>query len=116
MPGDFLEGFGLADAAPFEEWVTLKREQVNRRLFRALRSLADHFERQGDYEQARNYAQRQVEREPWQEEAHQQLMRVLALGGHRAAALTQFETCRRLLVTELDVARARNRLAVRGNP
>ena len=97
----------MSDSAPFEEWLTLKREQVNRRMFRALRSLADHFERQGDYEQARNYAQRQVEREPWQEEAHQQLMRVLALGGHRAAALAQFETCRRLLATELDVAPAR---------
>ena len=102
-----MRGFPCPTAAPFEEWLTLKREQVNRRMFRALRSLADHFERQGDYEQARNYAQRQVEREPWQEEAHQQLMRVLALGGHRAAALAQFETCRRLLATELDVAPAR---------
>ena len=63
-PGDFLEGFSMSDSAPFEEWVTLKREQISRRMFRALRSLADHFERQGDYEQARNYAQRQVERGP----------------------------------------------------
>jgi DNA-binding SARP family transcriptional activator len=105
--GDFLEGFGLSDSAPFEEWLTLKREQVSRRMFRALRLLAEHFERQGDYEQARHYAQRQVEREQWQEEAHQQLMRVLALGGHRAAALAQFETCRRVLAEELDVSPAR---------
>ena len=106
-PGDFLEGFSVSDSAPFEEWLTLKREQVNRRMFWALHSLADHFERQGEYEQARHYAQRQVEREPWQEEAHQQLMRVLALGGHRAAALAQFETCRRVLAAELDVVPAR---------
>ena len=105
--GDFLEGFALVDSAPFEEWLTLKREQVSRRMFRVLRSLADHCERQGEYEQARYYAQRQVEREPWQEEAHQQLMRMLALGGHRAAALAQFETCRRVLAAELDVAPAR---------
>lgn len=105
--GDFLDGFALADGQPFEEWALLKREQLARQMFRVLRSLADHYEARGDYERARHFAERQVEREPWQEEAHQQLMRVLALGGHRAAALAQYNVCRRLMASELDVAPAR---------
>jgi DNA-binding SARP family transcriptional activator/predicted ATPase len=104
--GDFLDGFSL-DSQPFEEWVLLKREQLGRQMFRVLRALADHYEACGDYEQARQFAESQVQREPWQEEAHQQLMRVLALGGHRVAALTQYNACRRLMLGELGAAPAR---------
>ncbi len=105
--GDFLEGFALADGQPFEEWALLERERLSQQIFRVLRSLADHFEGRGDYERARHFAERQVAREPWQEEAHQQLMRVLALGGHRASALAQYHACRRVMVAELNVAPAR---------
>ena len=69
----------------------------------ALRRLADHHEGLGEYEQAQQYAWRLVELEPWQEEGHQQLMRMLALNGQRSAALAQYETCRRLLADELGV-------------
>ena len=43
----------------------------------------------GDYEAARRYASRQLERDPWREEAHRQVMRVLELSGERSAALAQ---------------------------
>ena len=46
---------------------------------------------------------RQVELEPWREEAHQRVMRLLAFGGQRGAALAQYETCRRRLAEELGV-------------
>jgi predicted ATPase len=42
--------------------------------------------------------------EPWWEEAHQQLMRLLALSGRRSEALAQYHRCRRLLAEELNVA------------
>ena len=100
--GSFLEGF-LCDSATFEEWVLFKREQVNRQMFKALRSLAACHEQRGEYEQAQPYARQRLELEPWDEEAHQQLMRALALGGQRSAALAQYETCRRLLMQELGV-------------
>ena len=101
--GAFLEGFSLGDSAAFEEWVLLKREQFNRQMLKALRRLADYHEERGEYEQAEPYAWRQVELEPWQEEGHQQLMRLLALDGQRSAALAQYEKCRRLLADELGV-------------
>jgi len=101
--GSFLEQFFLSDSDVFEEWAVLRREWVHREAVEALYRLADYCERRGDYERARHYAWRQVELEPWREEAHRQLMRLLALDGQRSAALAQYETCRRVLTEELGV-------------
>ena len=40
--------------------------------------------------------------DPLHEPTHRQLMRLLAQGGQRSAALAQYETCRQLLASELD--------------
>ena len=48
-------------------------------------------------------AQRWLDVEPWDENAHRQLMRALALNGQRNLALAQYETCRCLLQEELGV-------------
>lgn len=99
----FLEGFYLNGCADFEEWMVLTREQLQRQIVDALRHLADHFEVQGDTQQARHYAQRRVELEPWLEEAHRQIMRLYALNGERSAALAHYERCRHQLAGELGV-------------
>jgi DNA-binding SARP family transcriptional activator len=101
--GPFLEGFSVDDSPAFEEWALFTREQIARQVSSALRRLAVTCERRGDYEQAQAYAWRQLELESWDEAAHQQLMRTLALSGQRGAALAQYETCRRLLAEELGV-------------
>ena len=101
--GPFLEGFSLSDSAPFEEWATLKREEYSRRVLAALHRLVELHEREGNYEDAQRWARRQVELEPSDEGAQRQLMRALALGGQRNAALAQYEACRRLLADELGV-------------
>jgi WD40 repeat protein/DNA-binding SARP family transcriptional activator len=101
--GDFLASFPSIESDPFEEWILLKRELFKRQAIEALRLITDHHEQRGEYQQALPFARRQVELEPWLEEAHQQLMHVLALDGQRSAALAQYETCRRTLASELDV-------------
>lgn len=101
--GEFLEHFFLGDSTLFEEWATLKREWLHREAIEALFTLTDYHTRRGDLARARQYAWRQVELEPWREEAHRQLMRLLALEGKRSAALAQYETCRRVLHQELGV-------------
>ena len=101
--GDFLEGFSLEDSSTFEEWTLLTRERFARQASTLLHTLADFCEARGDYEQALAYAYRQLELEPWNETAHQQLMRVLALNGQRSAALAQYENCRSVLADELGV-------------
>jgi len=99
--GPFLEGFSLKDSAPFEEWVQVTREQLERRCVEALARLAEHYEGAGDLGKACEAAWRAVDVAPWQEESHRRLMRLLALNGQRSVALTQYETCRHLLQREL---------------
>jgi DNA-binding SARP family transcriptional activator len=101
--GEFLEGFSIGDSVPFEEWAIIKREQIRRRALSALHQLAAAYEERGEYGRALPYAWRQVELEPWQEKAHRQVMRLLALNGQRGAALAQYKTCRQALAEELDV-------------
>jgi len=101
--GSFLVGLSISDTAAFEEWALFKREQLGRLAFGAFGRLAALHEGRGEYDEAQTYSWQQVELEPWDEEAQQRLMRLLALGGRRSAALAQYETCRRLLAEELGV-------------
>jgi DNA-binding SARP family transcriptional activator len=79
------------------------RERLQRQALTTLHRLAGYYEQRGEYERACEVAWRQVELEPWEEEAHRQLIRLLALSGQRSAALAQYETCRRLLDEELSI-------------
>jgi len=99
----FLEQFYLGDSAAFEEWALVRREGLQRRVMGALRHLTAYHERRGEYKEARQFAWRQVELEPWSESAQRQLMRILALSGRRSAALKQYQACRRILADELGV-------------
>jgi WD40 repeat protein/DNA-binding SARP family transcriptional activator len=110
--GDFLEGFSLADSPAFEEWMTVQREQIKLHVLDALRRLAAHHEGQGQYEQAAAAARQALALEPWDEEAHRQVMRALALGGQRSLALAQYETCSRLLHQDLCVEPAQETTAL----
>ena len=101
--GSFLEGFSVSDSAGFEEWVLFTRERLARLISAVLRQLAEACEQRGDFERAQTWAWRQIELEPWDEAAHQRVMRLLALSGQRSAALAQYETCRRQLAEELGV-------------
>lgn len=101
--GPFLEGFSLKDSYAFEEWLLLKREQFHRQILSVLDRLIKHYETLEEFEHAHQYAWRCVELEPTLEEAHYQLMRLLAQTGQRSAALNQFEKCRKILAAELGV-------------
>ncbi len=101
--GMFLEGFTLADAAPFEEWLLLRREHFCRQVVEALDSLAAIHEGHGAYELALAHARRRVELEPWQDDGQRQLLRLLALSGQRSESLVHYEAYRRDLSEELNV-------------
>lgn len=101
--GEFLHGFFLEDSAEFEQWALLQRESLHQQALEAHSALAEYYEDHGDFQVARRHALRQIELDPWHEEAYCQAMRALALDGQRAAALAQFETCRRVLAEELGL-------------
>lgn len=101
--GPFLYDLSLVDGIGFEEWTLVQRERLQRLLMDALYLLASVHEARGELEEALRCARRQVELEPWREEAHVQVMRLLARNGRRSEALAQYGLCRRLLASELDV-------------
>jgi DNA-binding SARP family transcriptional activator len=101
--GDFLEGLAVDGCAEFEEWVLLRRESCNWHLMTALYMLCDLYERAHEFDKAICCAKQMVRREPWDEVAHQKLMRAYALCGHRGDALRQYAECRQLLLAELQV-------------
>ncbi|MDJ0754455.1 MAG: tetratricopeptide repeat protein [Ardenticatenaceae bacterium] len=100
--GDFLQGFYLDENLSFSEWALLKRESMHRRTLWALHHLAAYYRRRGEHGRALNFAWRQLELEPWREEAHRQVMEILAQRGERSAALAQYEVCCRILAEEFE--------------
>jgi len=101
--GDFLDGFYLPDAPHFDEWVLSQRARLRGAAMQALNALVRRFTSQGDYRTAISYARRLLEIEPWYEEAHREMMELLAISGQRSAALMQYETCRKILSEDLGV-------------
>ncbi|MEZ4681277.1 MAG: BTAD domain-containing putative transcriptional regulator [Caldilineaceae bacterium] len=104
--GDFLQGLLLKENPLFEEWVLFLREQSHRQAMAMLTALTTHAIATRNYALAQEYAARQVQLEPWHEEAHRQLMLALAAQGQTTAALRQYESCRRTLESELGVSPA----------
>lgn len=101
--GDFLTGLTLADAEEFEAWRTARQESLHTQALVAVDALAAYYERRGEIEKARRFFARRLKLEPWDEETHRRVMRMLARHGLRGAALQQYESCRRILETELGV-------------
>ena len=101
--GDFLGGFYLDGSPAFEQWALLERERLRTLAIAAYQQLVDQAATAGQLDAATAYAQRLLQLDPLHEPTHRQLMRLLAHAGQRSAALAQYETCRNLLASELDV-------------
>lgn len=101
--GDFLAGFYVQDAPEFEQWVLNERTRLRASALQLHHLLAQFHAERGELRPAMDHARRILQLEPWNEEAHRQLIRLLAQSGQRSAALAQFELCRQALRSELNV-------------
>jgi predicted ATPase/DNA-binding SARP family transcriptional activator len=101
--GELLAGFTLTDAPAFEEWLVIQREALHQQMVLLLFDLATAHDTRGEGELAQRYARRLLALEPWREEAHRFLMRLLAQSGQRSAALAQYEQCRLALQREFGI-------------
>lgn len=99
--GDFLDGFYVRDAPEFEEWVAGQREWLRQKLFDSLHRLAEHYISRGEYGVAAEHLNRLLGLDPWREDAHRQLMLLLAYQGRRDAAIAQYHVCRRVLLENI---------------
>ena len=101
--GDFLAGFGLKNAASFNEWAFLKSEQLRGEMTAALDRLVEDYCATAQAESAIPYAQRLISMDPLNEAAHRQLMQVYALTDQAAAAVQQYQALEKLLRKELNL-------------
>ena len=86
------------------EWALAARERHRQRVIELLEGLAGAAEGSGDARRAIELTRRQVERDPFDEEAHRLLMRRLADAGDRAGALRAYRALSERLARELGVA------------
>lgn len=101
--GDFLEGFFIPQAEAYEEWMRAERGQYRQQASQILHLLTRHFAEQHQYTSGIVYVSRLLAMEPWREDAHRQLMQLLAWSGQRSAALAQYETCCEVLLQEFGM-------------
>jgi len=102
--GSFLADFYLDDSNAFEEWAETHRQQYRRKMLDALGTLTTIAMRRSDFAEALVYAEQQFDIDNLHESGYRQLMKVLALSGQRAAALSLYDRYRRLLDEELGMA------------
>lgn len=101
--GEFLAGFNLSEAPAFEEWVTVQREHLRELALRGLSLLTEYFIQTRQLRRGLASSQRLLALEPWHERGYQQRMILLAWHGERAAALQQYELCKRMLADEFGL-------------
>ncbi len=101
--GEFLHGFYVQNAPLFETWVVEQREQLHILVVNALTTLVGEYAQRGNAVAALAANRRLLRLESWSEPTHRQQMRLLAQTGDRAAALAQYEICRRMLADEFGI-------------
>jgi DNA-binding SARP family transcriptional activator len=102
--GSFMDGFVLDGCPDFEVWLIRQQEKWQQLIADMLTRLADHYAQHKEFEQAEIFLRHWLTIQPWQEQAHLQLISLLARSGRPGTALAQYEICRRILAEELDVA------------
>src|SRR5262249_33884581 len=94
--GDFLEEL-------YYDWVQELQSHYRDLYLEALKKLVTFYSDNSDYEQAIRYGQMILQRDPYREDAHCQVMEAFVRSGNRAAAIEQFDGLRKMLRRELGV-------------
>ena len=94
--GDVLPGC-------YDDWIPPERERLHRSYANVLEQLIDLAEQRHDLPAAIAHAERLLQHDPLHEAAYRNLMRLHALHGDRAAALSVYHTCVSVLRRELGL-------------
>jgi DNA-binding SARP family transcriptional activator len=103
VSGEFLEGFALAEASEFEDWLAAERELWGRRGVEVLVSCADAHAQVGKVEEAWEFADRALGLQPGSELALRCAMRCRSLTGDRAGALALFDRFQARMSAEMGL-------------
>jgi predicted ATPase/DNA-binding SARP family transcriptional activator len=101
--GDFLSTLTLKNAPEFEVWVLEQREKFRGRAAEMYQRIVQEKLEAGDERDALDALTRLIALDVWNENAHQQKMRVLAHLGKRHAALAHYQQLKKILRDDLDI-------------
>lgn len=89
--GEFLEGFVVPDASPFEDWLAAERAHWRGRMVEALAAWAEVLLGRGRLREGADAARRALALDPVADRAARAAMTALALTGDRAGALAVYD-------------------------
>ncbi len=98
----FYEGDLLTGAA-YSDWCSGEREALRLQFIEATHLLGRLYESRGRWEEAIRLYTETLQHDSSFEEAHRGLMRCYVQTGRRELALKQYQTCRRILLDDIDV-------------
>ncbi len=99
----FLDRFHLNVSPLFDEWLVLTREQYDNRAVEGLSYLVRYYEHRHENANVLQMLRKIIKITPWDEQAHYQLMRFLALDEQWSAAQSQYASLVRYLKHDLNV-------------
>ncbi len=105
--GPLLQGFMLADAPLFEEWLRLARNELSQSYLQALSHLAASAEERQAWNDAISYLQRVIQVDPLAEETQRRLIGLYLRAATPGAALRQYQRFEAELRQELGIAPSR---------
>jgi len=100
--GPFLDGFYVSDAPEFERWAEEERSRFARAYARALQTLAERCEAQGEWTAAVEWWRRLFAHDPFSARVALRLMTALDAAGERAAAMKVAAAHGALMQQELE--------------
>jgi DNA-binding SARP family transcriptional activator len=103
LQGELLAPHDYDDCPDFGDWLFAERERMAELRKNALLGEMTRLEKDGNYQEALQFAQALLEVDTLSEDSHRHLMRLHFLAGDRAAALKAFERCETILEKELGV-------------
>lgn len=96
--GEFLEGLDLPGCYRFQQWLVAERESLRQTQVKVLAQLIDQL---GAGDAALAHARKRAMLDPFSEDAHIALIRLLAALDRNQEAIRQYEHCRMLFEQEL---------------
>jgi DNA-binding SARP family transcriptional activator len=101
--GSMLQGFSLAQAPMFEEWVRTERAQLDQNCSDALDCLTNWAESREEWPSAIGFLQQRIRIDPLAETTQQRLMRLYLRQGEVTRALRQYRQFENQLKQELQI-------------
>ncbi|HLS47077.1 MAG TPA: BTAD domain-containing putative transcriptional regulator [Gemmatimonadales bacterium] len=101
--GRLMEGFHVADAWQYAEWLDQERQRLDDLALGAIRRASELLEQRGDQEGALAAARRACELAPYDERVHRRLIELLDRQGEGAAAMAAYRAFAKRLERELGV-------------